>query len=100
MARINITLPDGLLAEIDEAAAAAGKTRSGFIQEAGARYAAEVRAGRARDERQERILAAQRTAAEIGSRLPPGPDGLTILRELRYSYPDWAPKVDEEDERA
>lgn len=97
MTRVNITVPDGLLEEIDRAAAEAGMTRSGFLQEAGARYAAEVGAGRARDERQERILAAQRRAAEIGSQLPPGPDGLTLLRELRDSWPDWAPDDDGDD---
>jgi predicted transcriptional regulator len=52
--RITITLPDGLVADLDEIAAARGLSRSGVIREASARYVAEA---------DEAEAAARRTAA-------------------------------------
>ena len=41
--KVNVSLPEELVSEIDEVARALGISRSGFIAEASARYAAEVR---------------------------------------------------------
>jgi hypothetical protein len=87
MGKANISFPEGLLEEIDRRAAAAGATRSGFVQEASTRYIAELDREAGADARRTRILDAQRRAAEIGAHLSPGPDGVTLLRELRDSPP-------------
>lgn len=83
MARINITVPDGLLEDIDRTADAIGETRSGFLQEAGARYVTLIAEEHERAERIERIERAQQRARKIGERLADGPDGATLIRELR-----------------
>lgn len=41
--KVNVSLPEHLVSEIDEAAAELGLTRSGFIAEASVRYVADVR---------------------------------------------------------
>lgn len=64
--RITITLPDGLVAELDSLASAAGLSRSGIIREASARYVAEARGSEA---------AARRSSATD--------DLLTLLDDLR-----------------
>lgn len=87
MARINITIPDGLLEDIDRTAGDIGETRSGFLQEAGARYVTLIAEEHERIERAERIKDARQRAREIGERLALGPDGTTLVRELRDSPP-------------
>lgn len=51
MAKVNVSLPDELLAEVDEIAARLDRSRSGLVQEATAEYVAHVRADRAEAER-------------------------------------------------
>ncbi len=97
MARVNITIPDGLLEEIDRTAADMGETRSGFLQEAGARYITVIVGERERSERSERISRAQDRAREIGERMGPGPDGVTMMRELRDAPPRWMRDKDDGD---
>lgn len=41
--KVNVSLPEQLVSEIDEAAGELGLTRSGFIAEASSRYVADVR---------------------------------------------------------
>ncbi|MDZ4179884.1 MAG: type II toxin-antitoxin system HicB family antitoxin [Coriobacteriia bacterium] len=41
--KVNVSLPEELVGKIDEAAAALGTSRSGFIAEASARYITDVR---------------------------------------------------------
>lgn len=41
--KVNVSLPEHLVSEIDEAAEELGMTRSGFIAEASSRYVADVR---------------------------------------------------------
>lgn len=41
--KVNVSLPEHLVSEIDEAAGALGLSRSGFIAEASTRYVADVR---------------------------------------------------------
>ncbi|MDP2181298.1 MAG: type II toxin-antitoxin system HicB family antitoxin [Actinomycetota bacterium] len=87
MARVNITIPDGLLDDIDRTARAIGQTRSGFLQEAGARYITATAEEHERVERAQRVERARQRARKIGDRLAPGPDGATLIRELRDAPP-------------
>ncbi len=89
MGKANISFPDGMLEEIDRRAAEVGTTRSGFIQEATATYIAHTDYEAEREERRRRIKRAQEHMAEIGRRMPPGPDGTTIIRQFRDALPDW-----------
>jgi hypothetical protein len=89
MAKTNISMPDGLLAEIDRRAEETKTTRSGFIQEAAAHYIAALDADKARAERAERIDDAARMMAQIGERIGQGPDAVTLLRQARSAPPRW-----------
>lgn len=82
MAKVNISLPDGLLEEIDAAAAEAGTSRSGFLQEAGACYLARLEEERAARERSERIGAAIEKMREVAEQIGEF-DGTVAIREDR-----------------
>jgi metal-responsive CopG/Arc/MetJ family transcriptional regulator len=69
MAKINISLPDGLLEQVDAIAAETHGSRSGFVAEATARYVASIREERAEAERRERIDRAIKSAREIGKKV-------------------------------
>ncbi|MDO8914995.1 MAG: ribbon-helix-helix protein, CopG family [Coriobacteriia bacterium] len=69
MAKVNISLPDELLAWIDAEAKQLDMSRSGLIQEASARYIVAVRDDRSTEVRRLRILAAQKRMKEIGARM-------------------------------
>lgn len=66
MSKINISLPDELLATIDAEARELGLSRSGLIQEASVRYIAEAQADREREVRRLRIKAAAKRAQALG----------------------------------
>jgi hypothetical protein len=89
MGKANISFPDGMLEEVDARVAAAGTTRSAFIQEATAQYLARLDYDTERAERAERIERALVHMQEVGASLPPGPDGVTILRQMRDAVPEW-----------
>jgi hypothetical protein len=89
MGKANISFPDGMLEEVDARATEAGTTRSAFIQEATAQYLAQLDYEAERDARAERIEHALAHMREIGASLPPGPDGVTILRQMRDAVPEW-----------
>jgi len=89
MGKANISFPEGMLEEIDRRAAEAGTTRSGFIQEATSVYIARIDEDAEREERRKRIERAQEHMAEIGKRMQPGPDGVTIIRQFRDALPEW-----------
>ena len=55
MAKINISLPDELLADVDALAAELERSRSGLVAEATARYVASIRDEQAEAERRGRI---------------------------------------------
>ncbi len=88
MAKINISLPDGLLEELDRQAADAGATRSGFLREAAVHYLAtleEEAAQRARAERLGHAMDKMRSLApSVGA-----PGAATSIRELRDAPPRW-----------
>lgn len=98
MGKANISFPDGMLEEIDRRAAEAGTTRSGFIQEATATYIARIDEDAERRERSERIERAIIGMREIGKRMPPGPDGVTILRQMRDALPEWLTEGERDDD--
>lgn len=68
MAKINISLPDHLLEEVDAIATELHGSRSSFVAEATARYVATLTEERARAERQRRIDRALEQAAVIGEK--------------------------------
>lgn len=80
MARINITIPDGLLEEVDQAAESLGTSRSAFLQEAGACYIAEIAEKREREQRVRDIDAALAHARTIGAKVRPGFDAVAQVR--------------------
>jgi hypothetical protein len=98
MGKANISFPDGMLEEIDRRAEAAGTTRSGFIQEATAQYLAKVDYETERDARAARIEAAIEGMRRIGESLPPGPDGVTLIRRMRDEVPSWLERAETDDE--
>ena len=69
MAKINISLPDELLADVDALAAELERSRSGLVAEATARYVASIYDERAEAERRARIDRAIEDAREIGRRV-------------------------------
>jgi metal-responsive CopG/Arc/MetJ family transcriptional regulator len=85
MAKINVSMPDELLDDIDALAAELHRSRSGFVAEASARYVADLHAESAERERRERIGAAIRAAREIAKLVPPGRDTTELIREDRDS---------------
>ncbi len=67
--KVNVSLPEHLVAEIDEAAGELGLTRSGFIAEASVRYVADVKNLSAEELRRRDIQRARATWRRIGSTL-------------------------------
>lgn len=71
MAKINVSLPDELLAKIDEVASELHGSRSGLVQEATALYLARLCEERAQAERRASIDKALASARRLGSTLEP-----------------------------
>ncbi len=70
MAKVNISLPDELLEQVDSLAEELNLSRSGLIQEASARYVTETLEERARIEREESITEAMKIARELSEKNP------------------------------
>ncbi len=83
MAKINVSLPDDLLAQVDEIAAEFHRSRSGLVAEATERYIAGIEEERAAREREASILAAMASMRELGKRVPPGEPVVDIIRRDR-----------------
>jgi metal-responsive CopG/Arc/MetJ family transcriptional regulator len=81
--KVNVSLPEELVAEIDNAAAAAGTTRSGFIAEASARYIVEREAAAAEERRKADIDRAIAHMREVGKKIPRDFDYMKVIREFR-----------------
>ena len=79
--KVNVSLPEELVSEIDEVARELGISRSGFIAEASARYAAEVR-DLTEEER-------RHTLARRGRPTWTEEDFQGLLRQLQYSGYGW-----------
>lgn len=85
MAKVNVSLPDQLLAQVDELATELSRSRSGLVQEATARYVTQLREERDARERSERIAGAMREMRELSKLLPAGPDTTELIRRDRDS---------------
>ncbi|MHB9002851.1 MAG: type II toxin-antitoxin system HicB family antitoxin [Coriobacteriia bacterium] len=70
--KVNVSLPEDLVSEIDAAASDLGLSRSGFIAEASSRYVADLKNLSAQDLRRKDIDRAIATMRRIGEKLPPG----------------------------
>ena len=97
MAKTNISMPDGLLAEIDRRAAAAETTRSGFIQEAASHYLTALDEAAAARERAERLGQAYDKMRRVAEHMPPGADGTAIIRRFRDQREPWLADKDATD---
>jgi len=71
MAKVNISLPNDLLAQIDTLAAELQRSRSGLIQEAAAEYVTRVLEERRRAERAEKINRAIERARAFAETIEP-----------------------------
>lgn len=98
MAKANISMPDGMLEEVDRRAAAAHTSRSAVIQEATAQYLTALTARAEHDARRDRILAAKEAMARVGEHMPPGPTGAEIIRRMRDARPRWLEDEGDTDE--
>jgi metal-responsive CopG/Arc/MetJ family transcriptional regulator len=81
--KVNVSLPEGLVTEIDEVADGLGMTRSGFVAEASARYVADVKNLTAEEQRRKDIARALATFRRIGAQIPADFDGVALLRRDR-----------------
>jgi metal-responsive CopG/Arc/MetJ family transcriptional regulator len=85
MAKINISLPDELLGEVDSLAEQLHRSRSGLVQEATARYVSGVRDEQARAERRRTIESAMSDARAVSALVPAGDDTTALIRRDRDS---------------
>lgn len=97
MAKVNISLPDGLLDEVDRRADAAHTTRSAFLQEAAAHYITSLDQDSERAARSRRIGAAIAKMSEVGSRIPHGADGTETIRRFRDTPEPWLGGADKDE---
>lgn len=81
--KVNISLPEGLVTEIDEVAGELGLTRSGFVAEASARYVADLKNLSAEEQRRRDIERAIATFRRVGAHIPADFDGVAQLRRDR-----------------
>lgn len=87
--KVNVSLPEELVGEIDETADALGLTRSGFIAEASARYVADVKNLSAEERRREDIGRAIASMRRIGAKLPAGAVDEMIAQTRRDRDRGW-----------
>lgn len=88
MAKVNVSMPDALLAEVDDLADGLHASRSGFVAEATARYVTEVRTEQARLARAERIRLGMADARSLSERIG-AIDGDAAIREARDASEPW-----------
>ena len=87
--KVNVSLPEQLVSEIDEVAAELGTSRSGFIAEASARYVADLRNLTAEERRRKDIERARATFKRIGATLPAGAVDEMIAQTRRERARGW-----------
>jgi hypothetical protein len=80
--KVNVSLPEDLVSEIDEAAAELGLSRSGFLAEAATRYVVDVKNLSAEERRRKDIERAIALFKRIGKQAPPG-TGQRMMEQLR-----------------
>jgi metal-responsive CopG/Arc/MetJ family transcriptional regulator len=81
--KLNISMPQELLEEIDAEASVLGLTRSGLIQEASARYVVSARQDRDAEVRRLRVEAAAARMRSIGVEFGPAGDIARLVAEAR-----------------
>lgn len=69
MAKVNVSLPDDLLTQVDSLAAELKRSRSGLVQEATAKYVAEIRDEQERRAREAGIRDAMADARELAKKI-------------------------------
>ena len=77
MAKVNVSLPDELLADVDALASELGSSRSGLVREATARYVTDLHSEQAARERETAEM------RELAERVPEGPDTTELIRRDR-----------------
>ena len=88
MAKVTISLPDGLLARLDELAEQDAASRSGVVQEAASEYVTRRSEGIQAEAWRARVQTAiDGFQALSGASQTTSPSGLELLREIR-SLPD------------
>jgi len=87
--KVNVSLPEHLVSEIDEAASALGLSRSGFIAEASSRYVADVKNLSAEERRKKDIDRARAAIRRIAAKLPPGTVDEMIAQTRRDRDRGW-----------
>jgi metal-responsive CopG/Arc/MetJ family transcriptional regulator len=85
MAKVNVSLPDELLLAVDTLAEELGRSRSGLVQEATARYVAAMAEERADEQRKRGIAAAMADARDLAGSVRPGADTTSVIRRDRDS---------------
>ncbi len=80
--KVNVSLPEDLVSEIDEAASTLGLSRSGFIAEASSRYVADVKNLSAEEQRKKDIERAMAGMARLGAKLSK-PDIQDLMDQVR-----------------
>ncbi len=88
MAKTNISMPDGMLEDVDRRAAEAGVTRSAFIQEAIAHYGSALDSKRQHAARAARIDDALEEMRSLSLRVG-APDAEHVIRSVRDRGPRW-----------
>lgn len=88
MPKINISMPDEVIEEIDRRAQAVGTTRSGFLRDAAAHYAAQLDEEAAAKARSQRVLHALEKMRSLAPTVG-APDSAKVIRELRDAPPRW-----------
>lgn len=83
MTKLNISMPQELLDEIDAEASALGLSRSGLIQEASARYVVSTRRDREAEKRRLRIEAAAERMRRLGTEYGLRGDAAEMIAEAR-----------------
>ena len=83
MTKLNISMPQELLDEIDAEATVLGLTRSGLIQEASARYVVSARLDREAEVRRLRVEAAAARMRRIGVEFGRADDTSKLVAEAR-----------------
>ena len=83
MAKINVSLPDELLDDVDALASELRSSRSGLVREATARYVAVVRTEQAAREREQGIRGARSDMRGLAERVPAGTDTTELIRADR-----------------
>jgi metal-responsive CopG/Arc/MetJ family transcriptional regulator len=83
MAKVNVSIPDDLLDQVDAIAKVLHRSRSGLVQEATAQYVARVNDERVREERRISIESSMTAAREMAGRVPAGVDTTELIRRDR-----------------